>query len=306
MRISSILKLFIFLSFFLGVVSIVGMAISTGFVLRTVLVTVSAVSMAVTGFIITHIRLRPINDLIRLVDDVKNGIMHVNIDRSRLRGDEIGILINGVYDFVQVNRNLIGDLNKLSYEHLDVGNVGYRIDVNKYNNAFREIMERTNRIVDIQSDDINISLAAFTQLAEGNFNLTVPDMPGKKAVLPKAIRAVASNLQDLYEAAVFLAGSAADGRLDVQSDASKFKGNWAELVRTLNNLVATVNTPLKVISISMEEMKNGNLNLDDMNRKIATLGFDVNAQNYKGVFGDIVTGFGYKRLKFRPFNRFID
>jgi methyl-accepting chemotaxis protein len=71
-----------------------------------------------------------------------------------------------------------------------------------------------------------------------------------------------------------LAQAAAEGNFSFMVDESKYKGNWAELVRTLNNLVIAVETPLSQIEYNVMRMSQGD--------------FSPIASEYKGRFETLV------------------
>ena len=260
------------MSVFLGVTNIIIMAFVTEFNARSLILTIVAVGVVLIGFGFVLYRLKPINNLIQLLNDVKNGNMNVNINRSALLTDEIGILTNDVFDLAQVNLNLIDDINKLAHEFDKQGNIDYRIDSNRYDNSFKVLVQQVNGIIDNQVSDILPVIDCINKLAEGNFNVTIRDMPGKKAILPQSIREVASKLNELYESTIYMARKASDGNLDVTIDHSKFKGSWAELISALNTLLVSIREPLSSIEISLLEMSEGNFEISQRDRK------------FKGVF----------------------
>jgi len=242
----------------MGVMNVFIMIFVTGFSARTLIVTVVAVGMAVTGFAIVLHRLRPVNELLQLVNSVKNGHMNVNIDRAGLRMDEIGILISDIYDLVEVNRNLIQDQKKLTHEYSVMGNVGYRIDEKKYNNAFRELMEGANHLVQNHNNDIDVALDAFARLAEGDFNITVADMPGDKAILPETIRSIVANMKAVSKEISSMVEAAADkGDLLFHIDANKYNGDWREIMNGLNHIAEAVDQPIVEIRDVIAHLSKG-------------------------------------------------
>ena len=168
--------------------------------------------------------------------------------------------------------NIMDDLSLISHEFIVCGNINYRADTTKYEDAFKKLVESVNTILDENVKDVTGILSILNQIADGDFNVQMDDMPGDKMILPQTIRTVAANIKDIYDSANYLASNLADGKLDVEVDPSKFKGNWAELVKTLNNLVIAVEKPLSSIKASLYEMSEGNFEPSQVNKK------------YKGAF----------------------
>ncbi|MCL2852350.1 MAG: methyl-accepting chemotaxis protein [Defluviitaleaceae bacterium] len=204
---------------------------------------------------------RPIRKLVSAASDVSMGKMNVNIDRSTASKDEIGELTRDVCELVDVVRAIVHDLTVIDHEFNVSGDVEYRADSSKYQNSFREMMESINNILANQVKDIFMAISVLNQVTDGDFNVKINDLPGKKMILPQTLRAVITNLQEIYESAVYLAGSAANGKLDVMTDSTKFKGSWAELAHTLNNLMKVVKEPLDEIEKNVVLMSKGDFSM---------------------------------------------
>ncbi|MCL2565271.1 MAG: methyl-accepting chemotaxis protein [Defluviitaleaceae bacterium] len=228
------------------------------FYIMIVLTLIGLVLGMVIAFVIASMITKPINKAVATLADVSKGNLAVNIDKTSLSRDEVGVLTRDIYGLVDIVRTIVDDLTQLNHEFHTVGDIEYRIDENKYENSFKEMMGSVNNIVDGSINDVLEMLDAMSKISDGDFNLEIKDLPGKKVVMPQTMRSVVGNLKELYESVTYLAQGAASGQLDVSVDASKFKGGWAELVGALNNLVAAIEKPLKAIEISLNEMRNGN------------------------------------------------
>ena len=223
-----------------------------------VICVIALIAFLVLSSLITKIILRPIKALVSLVSDITNGRLYFNRSEDNLADDEIGKLTNDMYALVDVIKNIMNDLTKINHEFNQIGDLDYRINALKYQNSFREMAESVNSVLDSQVGDVMGAINVLNQVADGDFNVQIEDMPGKKDILPQTLRNVISNLNELYVSIVFLAKGATEGHLDVEVDPSKFNGNWADLAHTLNNLVEAVAEPLADIESSMIQMRKGN------------------------------------------------
>jgi len=199
--------------------------------------------------------LKPLDELRSVVTNVAAG--KINVNTAQITDDEIGVLTSDVINLTDVIKNIISDLTRIDREFNVIGDIEYRADSGKYENSFREVVESVNNIVARQADDVAATLEVINRIAEGDFNAPIKDLPGKRNLLPQTLRAVTANLKELYESAVYLAENAAEGNLEAKIDAEKFSGSWAELVRTLNNLMESVEAPLTQIEHNMELMAKG-------------------------------------------------
>ena len=214
------------------------------------------ISVALAVLIVRSIT-GPVNRISALVSDVSNGNINVNIDRSYVSADEIGELTEDVYNLIDVMRNLIDDLNKMSHEFSVNGDIEYRIDASKYQNAFRELMERSNHIIQTQTTDIIPAIEAVNNISNGIFDVRIADLPGKKMILPEAMRSIVAKINDLYVSISEMALKAAEGDLSVKLDENKFDGNWKSMAQKLNLLVSSVNEPISAVEASLQHMSSG-------------------------------------------------
>jgi len=222
--------------------------------------------------LISNSILNPVKRLASLVSDVSRGNMSVNIDRSKISKDEIGELTLDVANLVRVIKSVLDDLSVINHEYNVLGNIEYRIDANKYQNSFNEVVVSINDLMDHQVKDMVVALNVLNKINAGDFNVRIDDMPGGKIILPNTLRTTTANLKELYESAAHLAGSAAEGRLDIKIDPAKFEGSWASLVSNLNNLLVAIAEPFASIEKSLIEISEGNFELSQTGNK------------YKGVF----------------------
>ena len=143
--------------------------------------------------------------------------------------------------------SILKDMSKLADEYTVQGDIDYRIDTDNYSGAFRTLMMNINGIVESSVNDIMPMLQATQQIANGDFNITVKDLPGKKMIMPESIREVVAKLNALSEDVFDLAKKASQGDLSVRIDTSKFSGSWATLTNQLNEFVIAVDEPITAI-----------------------------------------------------------
>ena len=171
--------------------------------------------------------------------------------------DEIGSLTQDVSGLVNVIKNMADDLVKFNHETNENGDIEYRIDAAKYQGSYKEIMTSLNSFVDDFIRDMHVIINGLNTTAEGNFDVEIIDLPGKKMILTQTLKAAIVSYEELYKSAVLLADNAAMGEFDTEVDSSKFKGRWADLVQTLNTLMKAVAEPLGAIEHNLLLMTEG-------------------------------------------------
>ncbi|MCL2501057.1 MAG: methyl-accepting chemotaxis protein [Defluviitaleaceae bacterium] len=260
MKISSTIRLFIVLVFVLAIGNTVMMFL-TEFNLRSFALTTVAVVVVMIGFIIILQKIKPIEGLMQMVNDVKNGKMNINIDRSHLKRDEIGALTADIYDLVETIRAIVQDLTKIDHEYNKLGKLKYRADESKYQNDFKSLVHSINGLLDSEMENMTDILRIFNQINVGDFNIKVDDMPGDMAQFSQAYRGVVDNLKNVStEVKAMIDAIVIKGNLHFQIEAGKYKGDWREIMAGLNQVVGAVDAPITEISNSVSVLNKGVFN----------------------------------------------
>ncbi|MCL2400868.1 MAG: methyl-accepting chemotaxis protein [Defluviitaleaceae bacterium] len=235
---------------------------------------------------------RPVKNLVNLVSEVRNGNMNVNINNSNLPQDEIGMLTNDVYGLVDVIKGILDDLSKMKQKINIEGDFEYRINANKYTNSFKDMIINLHDIIDGARDDVLMLIIALNNISDGNFDIEVKDLPGKKMVLPNTLRSVLSNIKSVTaEVGNMIDSIAEKGDLSFQIDANNYKGDWRKIMDGLNHVAEAINEPLQVIEMSINAIEEGNFDLEKIDAGIAATGLCAVTEDFKGSFKTILHAF---------------
>ncbi|MCL1996123.1 MAG: methyl-accepting chemotaxis protein [Defluviitaleaceae bacterium] len=223
-----------------------------------------AVLLALTGGIGIYFvirKIKPINNLVALVDDVSNGNINTNgknFGIAKISNDEIGNLTKSTYKLVDTIKAILDDLVDLRRQFADFGDIDHRIDTTGYKNSFKEVAEGVNEIVDINVATITNTIDVLEKVKIGNFDVKIADMPGKQMILPQTLRDITAKLKEVYAAIDTLSANAIAGQFDQTINTDGFEGGWAHLVNNLNKVAIAVATPLHAIEKSLVKMQEGN------------------------------------------------
>ena len=160
-----------------------------------------------------------------------------------------------------VMEKILRDISTLSYEYAIEGDFEYRIDASAYEGAYKELITDVNAIIDSQTEEIMPLIETITSIVEGNFNVEVHELPGRKIVLTNAVNAIVQKLDELHEEIGELAEKAGEGDLTIRIDTSKFSGSWASLTGKLNHLLEAVDEPLTRIEDNIVLISEGDFTL---------------------------------------------
>ena len=213
--------------------------------------------VAGVGIYVVIRKIKPINELVVLVDNVSAGNMAVNFNSKKISNNEIGTLTKSTYKLVENIKAILDDLTELRRNFADLGDIDYRINASEHENSFKDVADGVNKIVDVNVSAILSILTVLEKVGKGDFNANIPDFPGKQMVLPNTLRNILAKLEDIHTAVNTLSTNVANGKLDSPIDISKFDGGWAELVDGLNKVAFAVEKPLTVIEQSLEKMQKG-------------------------------------------------
>jgi len=200
---------------------------------------------------------KPLLRLKNLIADVVRGELNVNVNKSNVSKDEIGDLTLDTYKLIDIIKQLIDNLSRLIDEVGVKGEIDFRIDTSGFLGSFKLLADDMNRFTETFISDILKVLNNLTEISEGNFNIVIDKMPGKKVVLNEKFDLLLSCLNSIYKEIVGLAGGAVAGRLDMRADAGKYKAGWAELLNELNKLMDAVSEPAVEIGEVMDHISDG-------------------------------------------------
>ena len=216
---------------------------------------------------------RPIRNLVELVSQVSSGNVNINREPKLLTNDEIGRLAKDVYEMADIINQILKDVSSFSREISENGDIDYRLDEKKYRGAYMEMAEGINNLTETFVRDILIILDVLGKIGEGEFEVKVEDLPGKKMIFPETIRSIVSKLNELYKSIDILMEKALEGDFSTRLDEEKFRGNWAILANKLNSFADAVSKPLSAVEENLALMSEGD--------------YSFMKGSYPGVFGQL-------------------
>ena len=199
---------------------------------------------------------KPIIELQDLASNVRIGNLNINM-RQDLAKDEIGMLTRDIYSVVNVIKSVVVDVSAMNFKINVEGDIDYLMDTAEYQGSYAEMAESINELTAGIVADTMVLLDALSSVSDGNFDIEVKQLPGKKRVMSDNLSALLSNLDHINLEIQNIAKSAAAGDLSVSADASKYKGDWSIIISTLNELVVDVANPFAEITKVVVDMSNG-------------------------------------------------
>jgi len=235
---------------------------------------------------------KPIKNVADVLDQVAHGNVNINIDQRSFTRNEVGDLNRSAYELVKVISSIINDLSTAQSIYTIQGKSEHRLDANKYENSFKDMVKSINSIFDSEVENLTYVVGALHAIGAGDFNVEVREMPGDFIFQTEALRKVVTNLKDVNtEILSMIEATAIKGDLSFRIDENKYQGDWGKLMSGLNDIAQAIDMPLKVITLAIEEMKQGNFSVPEIDVKLKARGLNPNAEDYHGTFKDIISAF---------------
>jgi len=265
-----------------------------GFML--IIAVIAAIAIAVVTLLTSNLLNRkmivtPVKQISDSLTELSKGNLNMNT-AVYSQNDEIGILSKNVTTLVGVVTSIVEDLVKFEHEYNVEGDIEYRIDTTKYQNSFKDMVEGSNKLVDNISSDILGFIGTLTEVNEGNFNPEIKKLPGKKILLENAINSTTANMIAINKEINAMIEAVADrGDLSFKIDTSGYLGDWRKIMERLNSIAHSVYEPLKVIDVGIQELRAGNFDINDIDKKISSHGVSSSSDKYNGTFRNAIKSF---------------
>ncbi|MCL2398269.1 MAG: methyl-accepting chemotaxis protein [Defluviitaleaceae bacterium] len=222
----------------------------------------------------------PIKRLSVLVNDLAEGNLNVNIDRSQITNDEIGDLTQAVAHMADTLLRLMDDIHDVLYAFNKEGDLNARMDSSHYEGSYNKIVENFNELIESLVRDLLVFLNAVNAFSLGTFTEEIPRQVGTKAIMHETLEDFRDTILAITEDISGLATAAAEGKLDIRVNANKYSGDWVSLVDSLNYLAQATATPIAEVESVLRAVAEG-----DFSEKVKG--------NYKGEFLNMKESLNY-------------
>ncbi|MCX6007874.1 MAG: methyl-accepting chemotaxis protein [Chloroflexi bacterium] len=166
--------------------------------------------------------------------------------------DEIGPALKNTIDSL---RGLTENMNKV-YREQKAGDIEYYLDTSGLQGVFKDVAEGYNAAIKMHVDNTLKILGILNSYAEGDFTAVLEKLPGKQVIANEKMDLLRNNLISLIVETEMLTAGAAEGKLDVRGDISRYKGDYLRILQginnTLDNIVEPLNESLEVLAKEAE------------------------------------------------------
>jgi methyl-accepting chemotaxis protein len=181
--------------------------------------------------------------------------------------DEITDGYNG--DFAELKESLNRLRNALEAVRLDVrevciasyeGHLCTRVDTTKHEGFFSKVAGGMNNIFENMTAPIRVSMDYIEKISNGELpDMITEEYRGDYNRLKDSVNALVDTMGGLRGELGNLIQASKNGDLSIKGDVSKFSGEWADMVKGLNELIYGFGAPIRVISSYLNKISNGEI-----------------------------------------------
>jgi len=146
-------------------------------------------------------------------------------------------------DTIESLRNLAAEMNKV-YQEQKAGDIEYYMPTGNFKGVYKDMADGYNDAVKMHVDNILKILGILISYAEGDFSPVLEKLPGKQILTNEKMDLLRNNLLSLISETGMLTMAAAEGKLDVRGDTSKFKGDYVKIIKGINDTLDAIINPL--------------------------------------------------------------
>ncbi len=128
------------------------------------------------------------------------------------------------------------------------------IITDQYKGDFNEIKTNINRLI----SNLQATVQVAEKIAGGDLSAQV-NILSEKDILGKSLAKMVKTIQEIVSDINRLTTAASEGKLDVRGDADKFGGEYAKIIRGVNDTIDAVVGPLNVTADYVERISKGEI-----------------------------------------------
>ncbi len=231
-----------------------------------------ALALSAIGAIgISRSIVRPLREVVGVANAVSRGNLDGRITCDD--GSEIGELARAMRGMVATLGEFASAQQQMEQEH-EAGNIDFRMDTQRFAGAYGQMAAGTNTLVASHIDATLEAIRIVAQYARGDLAEDIERYPGQKARLTEAVDAVKAGTLAINAEIKTLVDAAVGGDFSRRGDAKRFQFVYAELLESLNTLMATADHGLSEVGEVLSAVAGG-----DLTRRIDT--------RLPGRFGDL-------------------
>lgn len=193
--------------------------------------------------------------ILNALDGIEKGEFSVSLKSEDKKVNKLMSKINKIaQEFTSIEEQSTN-----MYTEVAQGNMDYRIDIRKHPNSYGNILENINSMIDVPVAAIRDFSYAMAKLSSGDFESKVSNnYLGEFENLKRAFNDISKVLKRIQNDSLMLNEAALHGQLNIQVDASRYKGDFAIIVNTINNFTLIAKNVFDEAIFGLRALQKGN------------------------------------------------
>ena len=263
----------------------------TSILLALVMIAVFTLITTITSNYIS----KPIQQITIIAQELEKGNLDQQINIQR--GDEIGKLADSLRTMIDAQKNKAYVADQIAQGNLSVqfnaisnqdvlgnamvsmkhsldlmqtelqntideqknGNLDARCNPGKLKGVYAELLSGVNDSLDAVIQPLSEGIHILQEYANGDLTKKMRSLPGKQVFVAQGLDSIRNTLLSLIEESKSMAKAAEEGELSKRGDASKFKGEYREIILGMNNTLDNILRPINEAIDCLAMIAEGNL-----------------------------------------------
>ena len=181
-----------------------------------------------------EVHINVMDKTIETITGLANGDFSVELEQFPGKLADVNKGVEGLRTNV---KTLISDMRHMAEQHKE-GHISVMMVSEKFAGDYRLLAKNVNEMVADYIDEVDIIMQTIAQFGNGDFSATIKEFPGEKAIINKNIKKIGGNLKGLIDSVNWVSNAHDQGDIDMNMHADMFKGDFSELARSINKMVA--------------------------------------------------------------------
>jgi len=223
---------------------------------------VAGIFMAFVFFLLMRVLIRRSLSLTfrRIVDvdpTFSGGSIHFDVrDEDISSRDEVATLYSHFGELINTFNMLHSDIKRVTEEHIN-GHPNTRIDESNYKGGNLELVQSVNSMLSEYTQNFTELTEAVSRYGEGDFSKGLRKLPGEWRWVNDSINQLRAKLDHIIKEIGALSRRTARGDFNHAANLGDAKGEWADIINGMNELVASIAGPLEKIGENMVVLSEG-------------------------------------------------
>ncbi len=191
--------------------------------------------------------------------EISKGNLGVNL-ASKFGCSEIKELSESAVTVRDTVDRLTESIGQMSVS-LMAGDIDSRIDESAFSGEYAIAVKGINEMVSGLVNDTLSIVGYIGQFGDGNFEIDIKPLPGKKVLATQMIVGMKENLSNLNKELKLLIEAAIAGQLEKRIDTTRYKGDWNGLTAGLNQLLEAIAMPIADANAIVAKIAAGNFDI---------------------------------------------